>query len=292
MKIKTAIDLYLANKSAATRTTYLQAWGEWERFTGVRSRCATLKDSAKYLGSLRCADNTKRKKLAILRVLYSVFLDLRIVDQNPFSQAARFLSARRRQQVRPTKRVSVEDVRKLLNAKPKRGFRTKRDRAMMAVMFGCGLRRSELARLVLSDIQTSQDGILFLRLRDTKAGVEQEQPVPNWTWELLTAYIAERSGQGSAGSDPMFGVRIKSGWRAMSVSNIYKMFVGYCRDLGLEPGTAPHAARATAATQLLISGEPQDSVQRFLRHKTPQMVAAYDKRRVSLAQNPGRKLAY
>lgn len=295
MKIIDAVVLYLANKAPTTSATYLQVWDEWRNFNLNKPtliKAADLQDASRYIAAMRCADNTKRKKLKILRTLYAVFLDLKLVKENPFAQAMRFLSARRQQQVRPTKKIAPKDVLRLLEVTPARAFHEIRDRAMLAVMFGCGLRRSEIQRLNIDDVRTDSDGIMFLRLRDTKAGIEQQQPIPPWVWEYVSAYISERYQQGSGDAEPLFAVHHGEEWKPMSCSNIYKLFVGYCQKLGLEPGTAPHAARATAATQLLQQGETYDSVQRFLRHNTPWMVATYDKRLKSLANNPGRKIDY
>jgi len=291
MKITHALVLFLANKAPATSATYLQVWDEWRKHIKDPSR-ASMGDAAQYLATMTCADNTKRKKFKILRTLYAVFFDLKLVKENPFSQAARFLSARKQQQVRPTKRISAADVRRLLDVEPVRDFHKVRDHAILALMFGCGLRRAELLRLNIDDVRVSQEGVPYLRLRDTKAGIEQEQPIPAWALERVTAYIAERHHFGATDSEPLFATRHGDEWRRMGHSNLYKLFVGYCKALELEPGTAPHAARATAATQLLESGESYDSVQRFLRHKSPWMVQTYDKRRFSLRNNPGRKLQY
>jgi site-specific recombinase XerD len=55
----------------------------------------------------------------------------------------------------------------------------KRDRAIMAVLAGCGLRRSEVAQLTFSDIQTRDDRWVIVDLYG-KGGHIRTVPVPEW----------------------------------------------------------------------------------------------------------------
>lgn len=298
MKITEALDRYLKHKADSTRTTVQQVWKEWLRSCKNPLR-AKLQGATRHLAAMTCSDNTLRKKLRILTKLYAVFLDLRIVRENPFRQAAQFLAPRRRQLVRPTRRVYPRQVKELLTVKPPRKFREARDRAIMAALFGCGLRRSEIIKLDIGDVRIipepgskTDEVIIYFRVRGTKTGVDRDQPIPEWAWEIISAYIAERNQQGARDNDPLFAVRHGADLSRMSASNLYKLFVKYAKEIGAEPGTAPHAARASACTELLESGVSREAVQHFLGHASPLMVAHYDKRRRDLPENPGRWLKY
>jgi len=268
----------------------MQVWNEWCAFHQWQN--ATVKDAARYLSQLECADNTKRKKLNILRTLYGVLMDLQEVKANIFAQAARFLSARKAQQVRPTQRVSARDVQRLLHIEAGKPWKTVRDRAVIAVLFGCGLRRSELCRLNLDDVRVSVDGLRYLRLRDTKAGIEQEQPVPLWVWRYLQKLVTERIGDGAGESDPLFGSVFNGEFRRIGCSALWKLFKRCCAKLELDPRISCHAARASFATVLLEQGVPLDQVQRALRHATPHMTACYDKRLKVLANHPAYRVRF
>jgi len=281
--MSTTISLYCANKAPATQKTYLQVWHEWIEHC-PDPLTATAKHAAAYLSGLNCADNTRRKKLNILRTLYGVLLDMGEAPANIFAQVARFLSARKAQQVRPTQRLSARDVRRLLKVKAGRPWNTVRDRAIFAIMFGCGLRRSEVVRLNCDDVRVSVEGCRYLRLVDTKAGIEQEQPVPIWVWRHLSKLITERAGQGAKDGDPLF-CSFGNLHHRMTTSALWKLWKLYAKRLELDPRVSCHAARATFATALLEAGAASDEVQRALRHKSPGMVSAYDKRRKALADN-------
>ena len=55
---------------------------------------------------------------------------------------------------------------------------------------------------------------------------------------------------------------------------------------------SPHSARATAITKLLSDGFSHREVQEFSRHASIQMVEVYDKRRISIDDNPASDLDY
>jgi len=290
MDIKDAIKMYCANKAPQTATTYDQVWRAWCK--NHSPDAAKMVDAAKFISELQCSDNTRRKYLNVLRTLYDVLLDLQLVTCNPFAQAARFMSARKAQQVRPTQRVSARDVGRLLKSEALKPWKTIRDRAALAVLFGCGLRRSELVRLNLDDVRISHDGLRYLRLRDTKAGVEQEQPVPLWVWRYLQKLVTERVGDGAGEHDPLFGSIFNGEFKRIGCSALWKLFKRCCAKLELDPRISCHAARASFATVLLEQGVPLDQVQRALRHATPHMTACYDKRLKVLHDHPGWRVAY
>jgi len=68
-------------------------------------------------------------------------------------------------------------------------LRAKRDYAMLAMLFGCGLRRSELAGLEMDDIQTRQ-GIWAIVDLIGKGGHVRTVPIPHWAKQALDEWMS------------------------------------------------------------------------------------------------------
>ena len=75
--------------------------------------------------------------------------------------------------------LSAEQVKTLLRSPNLDTVRGKRDRAIIAVLAGCGLRRSEVAQLTVTDIQQRDDRWVIVDLYG-KGGHIRTVPVPDW----------------------------------------------------------------------------------------------------------------
>jgi integrase len=173
----------------------------------------------------------------------------------------------------------------------------RRDRAILAVLFGGGIRRSELVALRIGDIRKTPTKTTFLYLRHTKAKRDAEQAIPDWAAEPLWELVAERRRDKAADGDYLFtGFSGRGGKRSVdrpiSDTGVYLLFKQYCQAAGAGIFATPHSARATAITKLLADGIPHREVQEFSRHASIQMVEWYDKRRFDVEQSPARGLSY
>lgn len=204
---------------------------------------------------------------------------------NPFSAARRIISFRQNGQVRPTATIDPAIIIPTIDAIPldRKGVR---DRAILAILFGCGLRRAELSALALGDIKVSRNKNLYLNIKNTKGGSDRKQPIPEWASEYLSEKVAARRAENAKPEDPLFsstyGDRV-----GLSISNetIYRAFKA--RFDG-----APHAARAAFATQLLDQGFDYNKVADALGHADTQHVRTYDHRERSLETNVGALVTY
>jgi integrase len=78
----------------------------------------------------------------------------------------------------------------------------------------------------------------------------------------------------------------------ISPAGLYQLFRHYAQLAGVPAHVTPHSARATAITKLLADGIAHRKVQEFSRHSSIQMVEVYDKRRVSVDENPAGQLEF
>ena len=272
----------LERKESASRALVVRS-GKTERRDGLQSTLANA---------------TIAKKLAALRRIYRMLLAANVgVAQNPFDVDKVPPPSVRAGQKRPTEMVDfalVQEIVALPDSKTPKGVR---DRAILAVLFGGGLRRSEACNLCIGDVRVSSKGTVFLRLRATKAKKDADQALPAWAAGAVRDLIGQRVREGAGTGDFLFvGYRGQAGktpsHEAISRVGLYQLFKSYCVRAGAGRFATPHSARATAITKLLADGIPHREVQEFSRHSSIAMVEAYDKRRIGVDENPARRLEY
>lgn len=244
------------------------------------------------------ANATIRKKIAALRRIYRALMAANLgIKFNPFDADRVPPPPAQSGQKRPTEMIDFKLVQRIIKLPDIKTAKGLRDRAVLAVLFGAGLRRGEVVNLRLSDLRTSMNGTAFLNLRATKSKRDFNQALPKWAAEAVRELAASRRSQGARDGDFLFNsFRGKGGRTAtnepISDSGIYKLFKFYCRLAGANHFATPHSARATAITKLLADGISHREVQEFSRHASVQMVEVYDKRRISVDENAAKDLKY
>lgn len=239
------------------------------------------------------ADATFSQRLHLLRRLFRFFMAVEMVERNPFDAVLMDIPKRQKRQKRPTKLISTDKVIEMLEQPDRRTKAGKRDRCMLALMFGGGLRVSEVYGLNVGDVGVTTNGTLFLLLRQTKNGSTQRQSLPEWAWEAFSELVSQRAGDGAGNDDPLFPFYTVEGEARgrLSIETMRRTFKRYAKEVGIW-GVAPHAARATAATLLKSEGVEDRDVAAFLRHTSTSMVETYDKRVRSPETNPGIGIKY
>ncbi len=241
---------------------------------------------------------TISKHFAALRRIYRMLMSYDFgIERNPFDPERIGKIASSAGQKRPTEMIPFDKVQEIVNSPDTQTPKGIRDRAILALLFGGGLRRSEVVKLRIGDIKHTQKNIPYLHLRATKAGKDAYQSLPDWAISHLQALIDIRLAEKAQPQDFLFiSYRGKGGntptIHPLSDNGLYRLFKSYCKIAGVKDRVSPHSARATAITRLLEHGIPHRDVQEFSRHSSVQMVEVYDKRRAGIEQNPARKLDY
>lgn len=239
------------------------------------------------------------KKFSALRRIYRGLMAADLgIKHNPFDTDRTPPPARDAGKKRPTEMVDFELVMRVVNYPDTKHPKGRRDRAILAALFGGALRRSEVCQLTISDYRRTAQGTPYLYLRSTKARKDAEQALPTWAADALDLVVADRQLEGAFAGDPLFvafkgkGMGRSSPREPISETALYRMFKQACIASGAGIFVSPHSARATAITKLLSEGLTHREVQEFSRHSSIQMVEVYDKRRYSVDQNPARKLKF
>ena len=241
---------------------------------------------------------TIHKKFAALRRIYRMLVSSNVgIAENPFEADRVPPPPKDAGRKRPTQMIDFELVMEIVSIPDPNTPKGRRDRAILATLFGGGLRRSEVVGLRIGDIKKTSSGTTFLYLRHTKAKKDAEQAIPRWAAEHLWELVQERKAHGAMDGDYLFvGFTGKGGQtittKPMSDTGLYLLFKQYCMAAGAGMHATPHSARATAITKLLADGIPHREVQEFSRHSSIQMVEWYDKRRFSVEESPAKELSY
>lgn len=242
------------------------------------------------IASRNLAPQTQRVYIVLMSSLFKRLKAARLVEFDIFET---FVSINFREEYRrKSPMVPFEKVSQLIETPPANTHEGIRDRAMLAVLFGCGLRRSEVRALRVADIGVSAQGIPYLRLRSTKGGRPDTQPIPSWVVEYLSPLVSQRAADGARELDYLFVRKTPAGFVRVGDKFVYRVFKRYSARAGLDPASSPHSARATAITKLLAEGVTHKRVAAFSRHKSVAMVETYDRLTTGLQDNPGLGLNY
>jgi integrase/recombinase XerD len=215
-----------------------------------------LADLATGNGRPACSAATVHRKTACLRSFYKHLRRDELIGDDPTAA----LSAPRRAKKLPQV-LNQSEVRKLLAA-PRGGEPTAlRDRALLEVMYACGLRASETVGLELAEVDLHEG---FLRARG-KGSKERLVPLGRQAIAAISAYL--RGGRPKLVGErhePRLFVNFRGG--PLSRQGLYKIVRRHAREAGLAGRMSPHTLRHSFATHLLAGGCDLRAVQEMLGH--------------------------
>ena len=159
-----------------------------------------------------------------------------------------------------------------------------RDAAVIALVYGAGLRRHEAAGLMLSDLDR-ENGLINVLGKGNKERVNALHPR---ILDIIGAWLDERGFE----QGPLFQ-RARKGNRLInepvSGQTVYDIIIRRYKEAGLKRLT-PHDLRRTFATKLLENGEDLFVVQDLMGHASVETTKNYDKRQDKAKQKAARAL--
>ena len=185
--------------------------------------------------------------------------------------------------------LSIRQAQSLLNAPDVTTTKGLRDRAILAVLLGCGLRRSEVAALTMEHVQ-QRDGRWCIVDLVGKHERVRTIPMPTWVKVAIDAWTA------AAGlyDGPVFR-SMNRGDQAqaapLSEKVVWQLLQPYAVAAGV-PGIAPHDCRRTCAKLCRAAGGELEQIQLLLGHASVQTTERYlgTKQDLVNAPNDGIKL--
>lgn len=146
-----------------------------------------------------------------------------------------------------------------------------RDRAMLAVYYGCGLRLSEGAALTLSDVIADRK---LLYVRKGKGYKERYVPVAGRSYKAIQLYIEEGRPQLVQGPTDRLFIGAGSG-KPLDKQSLYVRIKRLVSVAGLTKRVGTHTLRHSIATHLLQSGMKLERIAEFLGHSSLDSTQVY-----------------
>ena len=207
-------------------------------------------------GRALLAPATLGRKVACLRSFYRHLRREALIEHDPTAE----LRGPRKPQRLP-RVLSREEVQLLLSQPQGTGALALRDRALLEVMYACGLRASEAVGLELADVDL-EEGLLRTRGKGSK---ERIVPIGRQALAALAAYLGGGRPQ-LVGGAVQARVLVNHRGGPLTRQGLYKIVQGHARRAGLQDKMSPHTLRHTFATHLLAGGCDLRSLQEMLGH--------------------------
>ena len=288
---------WLANiTNGKTRRFYKADVLEFSAFAGLR-QTAELRTVTrahviawrKDMETRELSPATIRRKLSALSALFDYLCERNAVAGNPVDGVKRPMS---NSNEGSTPALGDAQARKLLEAPPDDTLKGVRDRAILATLLYHGIRREELCRLRVKDMQSRQGVIHFkvLGKRDKIRFI----PIHAMGQRLIEIYLA-LAGHGADLEGPIFrpvkNNRTKEKLnRPLDPASIYRNIVrhyGLATGINAEVnGLCVHSLRATAATNALSHKADIAKVQEWLGHANVSTTRLYDRRKTKPEDSP------
>jgi integrase/recombinase XerD len=257
----------LSRNTLAAYRSDLQQFGAYLARSGLRFDEVGHGEIAAFLAELASGGDrgaplgaaTVARKVACLRSFYRHLRLDGTIEHDPTAE----LRGPRKSQRLP-RVLSRDEVARLLRQPAGSTPLALRDRALLEVMYACGLRVSEAIELTLADVDL-EEGALRARGKGNK---ERLVPIGREALAALRAYL--RCGRPELlavqATRPETHLFVNRRGAPLTRQGLYKIIQGHARRAGLAHRMSPHTLRHTFATHILAGGCDLRSLQEMLGH--------------------------
>ena len=251
---------YLRIERAMSQNTVASYCSDVKRFMDYyegRIENADAEDIEKYIGTR--GDLTARSQarlISALRSFYDWLVQEGMLSDNPCDNVDAPKIGRHIPDV-----LSEEEVSRLLDAVDTSTWLGLRDRAILEVMYGCGLRVSEAVNLKISGLFLDEG---FIRIVG-KGDKERLIPIGDMATEALLSYLEARILPADRASEDI--VFLNRYGRQLSRISMFKTIKSLAQLVGIQREISPHIFRHSFATHLIEHGADLRVVQEMLGHE-------------------------
>jgi site-specific recombinase XerD len=265
-------ELQRRNYSKATARIYVRSVKEFAEFFGRSPARLGPEHIRQYqvhlLKNRKLSPNTVAQRAAALRFLYVKTLRRRYLPEHiPYPKIPLKL---------PTV-LSKEEVQRMIECTT-----NLMHRAMLLTLYSAGLRRSELCRLKVEDVDSQR---MMIRIRNGKGGRDREVPLSGkllevlreyWRWKKPMEYLFPSDQQKRVG-------------QPVTDKVIWWLCRKATREAGIKKRVSPHTLRHSYATHMLEAGADLRTIQVLLGHQDVQDTVVYlhlSNRHLTAVANP------
>ena len=199
------------------------------------------------------------RSLAAVRSLYRWLAREGVVEQNPAKLVATPRLPKKLPRV-PT----IEEMNSVLDGQmPETAAFPERDRLMLELLYGCGIRNSELTGIDLDDIRLSAEAILIRG----KGKKERYVAFGDGVKIALAAYLTERQKVLVEGHKSISALLINRRGGRLTTRSVGRIVKKIAVAKGLSPDVHPHTLRHAFGTHMLEEGADLRAIQELLGHE-------------------------
>jgi site-specific recombinase XerD len=165
----------------------------------------------------------------------------------------------------PPKSLNLEEAEQLVHATTAPGTTARRDRLMILLLYGCGLRTNELCALNVSDINRERHELVVQKGKGDKP---RSIPIPEALFTELLAYLLERGKRGA-----LFRTHFLE--RRITDKDVCAVVTEIVTRAGLRAGVTARTLRHSFATHLMDRGVDLAIIASLMGHRSPQETGVY-----------------
>lgn len=211
-----------------------------------------------WLGKQRSSATSQARYLSGIKAFYKFLLLENALDHDPTELVEAPSTARKLPQV-----LSTQEIDRMVAAIDLSQPMGNRNKAMVEVLYGCGLRVSELVGLSLEDLHPNEG---FIRVIG-KGNKERLVPFAPFTQQVLNYYI-EHERPHSASSAETHRIFLNKRGKPLSRVMVFLVVKDLAEKAGIEKEISPHTFRHSFATHLVEGGADLRAVQEMLGHES------------------------
>jgi integrase/recombinase XerD len=163
------------------------------------------------------------------------------------------------------KHLTLEEAERLVYATQGAGSTARRDRLIVLLLYGCGLRTNELCSLDVADINRERQELVVLKAKGDRP---RAIPVPDALYTELLAYLLEHGKRGA-----LFRTVHKA--RRIRNTDVGAIVAAAATRAGLRSGVTPKTLRHSFATHLMDRGVDLAIIASLMGHRSPQETGVY-----------------
>ncbi len=271
--------IYIEKKlSNNTKDAYLSDLTEFDSYLNNKSiKKVTHTDITSFMDHLfdaKESDKTIARKIVSIRTFFDYLMMQKKISTNP---CERISSPKLKKKLPVT--LNEKEIEMLLGFSPKTALEY-RNKAMIELMYACGLRVSELVGLEVNDINLTDD---YVRVFG-KGKKERIVPMADVTCKLMGTYLSVYRQSLMKGylTDKVF---ISSYGKGITRQGFFKILKDIAKQTGIKKNFSPHTLRHSFATHLLEHGADLRSIGDMLGHENIKTTQIY----THLSNNKKRK---
>ena len=211
-----------------------------------------------FLNEKQLSKTSISRKLSSLRTFYKYLVLNKKIDSNPF-----LLVSSPKKEKKIPKFINYNNIEEIFNIPNMNTKEGQRQRVILEILYGCGVRVSELVNIKIKDIDFSNMTILIFG----KGSKERIVSFGEYAYEILNIYINDAREKLLSGIESDYLI-VGDKKESLTTRRVEQIIDDIIRQTSIKLNITPHMFRHTFATHLLDNGCDLLAVQELLGHSS------------------------